>query len=302
MQRSIQLLGVALTMAALTANAQQPDTALLLVHYKFTHVRDTANRANPYTENMALYVGKNACCYRSYDGVVANAQFRKQVEEQIANSPDGRITVNRIGRGTPIEYYQYPNKKALVRKEWMFNNYLVPDTLPAIAWQITSDTSTFGGLQCQKATAHFKGRDYTAWFCPDLPLHVGPWMLNGLPGVIVEAYDAKKEVVFKFDGVEKVVLSAKSDGTAPDDKNKASKMFPDLGEDPNIIEPPTNTITITEKEFMKLQMANEKDPQAFANSAMSTDGPGPKMSMSIKRNGSGPVINNPIELPEKANK
>jgi GLPGLI family protein len=68
---------------------------------------------------------------------------------------------------------------------------------PLIDWKISSDTATFGGLHCQKATGHFKGRDYTAWFCPDLPVHTGPWKLNGLPGVIVDAHDAKNEVVFQ---------------------------------------------------------------------------------------------------------
>ena len=87
------------------------------------------------------------------------------------------------------------------------DDYLIQGSLPAIDWTISSDTATFGGLHCQKATSHFKGRDYIVWFCPDLPVHAGPWKLNGLPGVIVDAHDTKNEVVFTFDGVEKTVPS-----------------------------------------------------------------------------------------------
>jgi len=295
------LMCTALLSAMFISQAQQPDTALLLVHYKFMHVQDTTDRAHPYTENMALYIGKNASAYRSYDRAVSDAEFRKQVEDQLANSPNGNITTNRRMVGTTVEDYQYPNKKALVRKEWMFNNYVIPDTLPQIAWQIRRDTATFGGLHCQKAIAHFKGRDYTAWFCPDLPLHVGPWKLNGLPGVIVEAYDAKKEVLFKFDGVEKITFSKNNGSPAADNHTGPYKLFPDLTQDPDIIQPPASAIKTTEKEFDKLYAAMEKDPQAFANSAMAADGPSPKMAMSVKR-GPGLVINNPIELPEKVSK
>ena len=44
-----------------------------------------------------------------------------------------------------------------------------------------------------KVEAHyrFRGRLYTAWYYPDIPLPIGPWKLQGLPGIILEAYDAE---------------------------------------------------------------------------------------------------------------
>src|ERR1700744_6361001 len=194
-----------LAATVLTATAQKSDTAQVLVHYKFTHVRDTTNRDHPYTENMALYIGKNSSAYKSYDNVLEQAEFKKQVQAAMASSPDGHVSINRQKKGSGAEYYEFPNEKKLARKEGLvMETYLMEDAMPAIGWKISNDTMTFGGLHCQKATAHFKGRDYTAWFCPDLPLHVGPWKLNGLPGVIVQAYDTRKDVQFMFDGVEKI--------------------------------------------------------------------------------------------------
>ena len=84
-----------MTLAALAT--PPPDTARVLVHYKFTHVRDTTDRAHPYTENMVLYVGKSAGAYRSYDGIVYKAQFKKAFAEAEAASPDGRPMINRRG-------------------------------------------------------------------------------------------------------------------------------------------------------------------------------------------------------------
>ena len=137
------------------------------MHYKFTHVRDTTDRVHPYTENMVLFVGKSASAYKSYDKISADAQFKKAWAEAAATSPDGRPRINRMGAGTPVEYYQFPNEQKLFTKDQlMVSSYLIEAPIPMIDWKINGDTATFGGLHCQKATGHFKGRDYTVWFCP----------------------------------------------------------------------------------------------------------------------------------------
>ncbi len=289
--------------------AQKSDTAQVVIHYKFSHLRDTTDRAHPYTENMALFVGRNSSAYKSYDNVLEQAEFKKEVQAQIASSPDGNVRINRNRRGSGEEVYQFPNERKLDRKEpLVMNRYLIEDGMPPIEWKISADTATFGGLHCQKATAHFKGRDYTAWFCPDMPLHVGPWKLNGLPGVIVEAYDTKKDVQFMFDGVEKVAMTIKPDGHSSEVKNDGKGLMVVTldggnGDDPNIIQLPRDAIKTTDKEFAKLQEAMRKDPDAFVQSMMAShnanmpaNGPRPQIKI---RMGPPPVINNPIELPEK---
>jgi len=258
------LITATLILAVLAAGAQKPDTARMLVHYKFSWVQDTANRAHPYTENMVLYIGKSSAAYRSYDAVVYKAQFKKAWAEAVAASPDGQPRISRRGVGTNIEYYQYPNEQKLSTKdELMFNNYAIEGPMPVIDWKISSDTATFGGLHCQKATGHFKGRDYTAWFCPDLPVQVGPWKLNGLPGVIVDARDSKNEVVFQFDGVEKAIPTPPKSQAAVDEKDMPP-IIRDLDDDMNLIGTPPRTIKTTQKEFDKLQASMRKNPQAFA--------------------------------------
>src|ERR1700761_1516637 len=103
--------GAAAILLALSAAAQPSDTARVLVHYKFSHVRDTVDRAHPYTENMVLFVGKSASAYKSYDGISANAQFKKAFAEAAATSPDGRPGINRMNVGTLVDYYQFPNEQ-----------------------------------------------------------------------------------------------------------------------------------------------------------------------------------------------
>jgi len=206
--------------------------------------------------------------------------------------------------GTPVEYYQYPNKqKLLTVDEQMFNSYAIEGPIPAIDWKISGDTATFGGLHCQKANGHFKGRDYIAWFCPDLPVHAGPWKLNGLPGVIVDARDLKNEVIFKFDGVEKATPTPSKNGQAVAEKDQPP-ILRGLDDDMNLIAPPARVIKTTQKDFDKLKETIRKNPQGVAdaiNASPRVSGDAPRDQIMIKAGPGpiGPVINNPMELPEK---
>ena len=303
------LLFTILVLTALFASAQKPDTASAMVHYKFSHLRDTTKPLDLYTENMFLLIGKTATAYKSYDSHLADADVKKQIQAQMAaNGGSGQIRINRKRGGSGTEFYFFPANNKLVRKEKMINSYLIEEPLPVIDWKISSDTASFASLHCQKATAHFLGRDYTAWFCPDIPSHSGPWKLTGLPGLIVEAYDTKKEVIFKFDGLEdmsKMTAPAAGAGEiqAPPGAVTVKVIgIDDADADPRLIKLPTDGIKTTQKEFLNLRDAMRKDPNAFAQAAMAGSGAnfspnGPRPTINIKI--SPTVENNPIELPEK---
>jgi GLPGLI family protein len=302
------LLSACLLISVCSLRAQQPDTANTMVHYKFSHLRDTTKPENVYTENMMLLLGNKSTVYKSYDARLAALDAKRQIQEQMAaNGGNGPIRVNQKNGGSGTQYYLFPDENKLVRKEKLINSYLIDEPFPVINWQISTDTASFGGFHCQKATAHFRGRDYTAWFCPDISFHGGPWKLSGLPGLILEAYDAKKQVVFKFDGMEdisKMTAPAKTANDMPQPPGGV-KLFgmDDLDQDPRLIVLPTDAIKTTEPEFAKLKEAMHKDPNAFLQSAMAGSGAnmspnGPQMRMDIKL-GPQAVVNNPIELPEK---
>src|SRR5690554_5979665 len=99
--------------------------------------------------------------------------------------------------------FQYNN---LIKKDSFYSRDLgfnyVKEKTPKISWKIEKETKNIGQLTCQKATATFRGRDYTAWFAPDIPLPYGPWKLQGLPGIILEAYDTNKEMYLYFKSIE----------------------------------------------------------------------------------------------------
>jgi GLPGLI family protein len=78
----------------------------------------------------------------------------------------------------------------------------VKEITPKINWKIEKDTKKIGNFVCKKAIANFRGRDYIAWFAIEISVPYGPWKLNGLPGLILEAYDKNKNVYWYFKSVE----------------------------------------------------------------------------------------------------
>lgn len=101
---------------------------------------------------------------------------------------------------------------SLIFKEKINNDiYIVSENVPKINWKLdTETTKKIDSYTCYKATANFRGRNYTAWYSLEYPIQLGPWKFNGLPGLIMEIYDdtnryywgviqinfTKKEVIF----------------------------------------------------------------------------------------------------------
>lgn len=76
------------------------------------------------------------------------------------------------------------------------------EPLGEIVWEISDSTKIVLGYDCVMATANYHGRDWTAWFTPDIPLQEGPWKLCGLPGLILEANESTGQHSFIATGLE----------------------------------------------------------------------------------------------------
>lgn len=70
-------------------------------------------------------------------------------------------------------------------------------------WEVVADsTKTILGYECVMARSLYHGRDWTAWFAPEIPVHDGPWKFSGLPGLILKATESKGMHSFTANGIE----------------------------------------------------------------------------------------------------
>lgn len=93
-------------------------------------------------------------------------------------------------------------KKTMWSNVFCIKQAYVKEITPTIKWKIEKEIKKVGKFTCQKARANFRGRNYIAWFMSDIPLPFGPWKLQGLPGLILEAYDTDKFVYWSSENIE----------------------------------------------------------------------------------------------------
>ena len=71
-----------------------------------------------------------------------------------------------------------------------------------MSWETTGRDTTVCGYACLQAKAMVYGRDWTVWFAPEIPVSYGPYILGGLPGLILDAMDADGLFHFTAVGLE----------------------------------------------------------------------------------------------------
>lgn len=148
-----------------------------------------------FNKEMSYYVTAKDSLEKAED------RDRQTINEDEEN---GGGTINN-GMKTSIQGDQvvYDKTKKTMWSNLLFiKQYYVKEVAPEISWKIEKNTKLIGKFICKKATANFRGREYTAWYTTEIPVPFGPWKLHGLPGLILEAYDTNKNVYWYFKSIE----------------------------------------------------------------------------------------------------
>ncbi|MDE6796339.1 MAG: GLPGLI family protein [Muribaculaceae bacterium] len=94
------------------------------------------------------------------------------------------------------------NEMTVYDKVGMLEQGCYTEPLGEIEWEIGDSTKNVLGYECVMAKTNYHGRDWTAWFAPDIPISEGPWKLTGLPGLILEATESTGQHGFIATGLE----------------------------------------------------------------------------------------------------
>lgn len=202
--------------ASLLANAvkwvRDTEPAILEVHYIRTEITDTTKReTNYFNEQTMLRIGKGMsryCSVTHYNNdslrycapelywQMERASFEKDPREH------DRTALQRSGRYWSVIYKNYPVGKVTETSYFDITHWRYEEDWEKPEWEISDESKEILGYQCFKATTDYRGRRWTAWFTPEIPLQDGPWKLCGLPGLILEAGDAQNIYHFIANGLK----------------------------------------------------------------------------------------------------
>ena len=143
-----------------------------------------------YYNKMSLYVDS---CMSTPEG----AAKLKEIQDKglRVEHPDGSVTMDGWKyRSVPMKtFYLYVDKdfsnnkiSTYDKKAGELKYYEEP--ISEITWEVMGDsTKNILGYECLMAETDYHGRHWTVWFTPEIPIYDGPWKLQGLPGIILEA-------------------------------------------------------------------------------------------------------------------
>lgn len=242
------------------------------ITYNFFHIIDTNNIGTVHKELMALSLDKNAAEYYSETDKLQDELWKKKIDEA-EKTGNTHINMGLLVKTTNERLFIYPQqKKIFIVKKFQNNKYEIPDQLSDFKWQITNKTKVIKGYNCQLATGYWRGRRYEAWFTSDLPYSFGPWKLNGLPGLILEAADATNTVRFECDSIAKSVEVE--------------------------INLPEDAIVTSQKEFDRMEQSMKKVNKQLSsgNSDITVEAQQISGPVKVDKSHKTPTFNNPIEL------
>lgn len=142
-----------------------------------------------FNNNTSLYITRQ-------DSLEGGHQYKINTYNSGESTFMQTYATNEVG----FRYYNDKRKDSFYSRDIGFR--MVKEKTPDISWNLTPESKKIGNFVCKKATAMFRGRNYTAWYSPEIPLPYGPWKLQGLPGLILEAYDTNKEIFWYFKSIE----------------------------------------------------------------------------------------------------
>jgi GLPGLI family protein len=219
------------------------DKNKLSCRYQQSIIRDTLNDRRQETL-MLLEIGDKVSKYFELNDSKDNPKEYSAEDKAVVDS----LTKNAKGR-LPRRFKKnalfrnYPENKWTVIDNISFDCYSYEEDLTTPDWKLLKDTATINGYFCKKAITSFHGRDYEAWYAPEVPVSAGPWKFAGLPGLVFKVEDSNHYFSFVCVSIEK--------------KDQTQTIYIDAD----------NVKRITKKEFNRTLKASYDDPKGFAEAS-----------------------------------
>lgn len=212
--------------------------------YQYEYIPDSVNLENRKSIQAILYSNEVNSWFTS------EGNFKRDSLSTLVKN--GKVSpynaINEMRKFGKIDGYKFTVSKNYDTKETVLYDKIATQRYKYIDnasfdWEIGTETRMILDYNCQIATLNFGGRSYVAWFTNEIPISDGPFLFEGLPGLIVSIQDTKNHHKFEL-------ISFRIDETYSNNELYQNELY----------------VKTTKAEFLRTKKRYFENPDAFMES------------------------------------
>lgn len=190
------------SMKASSYSAKVFEKSNLNIYYQFKFLKDAKISGNPREGLCVLQIGEN---YSKFSDTKTLA--KDSLSEKFSHLESvGVKEMNQLFMYDPLwnmESLKLVADKKLTYQKRYKTKYEYEELQPEFKWQLHNESKKIIDYSCKKATVKYRGREFVAWYTTEVPINNGPYVFEGLPGLILELEDSQNKYHFTAVGIDK---------------------------------------------------------------------------------------------------
>ncbi|REC44962.1 GLPGLI family protein [Chryseobacterium sp. 5_R23647] len=190
------------SMKASSYSAKVFEKSNLNIYYEFKFLKDTKVSQNPREGLCVLQIGENYSKFSDTKTLQKDSLFEKFSHLESVGAKE----MNKLFMYNPL--WSMESLKSTVDKKVIYHKkyktkYEYEELQPELKWQLHNESKKILDYSCKKATVKYRGREFVAWYTTEVPINNGPYVFEGLPGLILELEDSEDKYHFTAVGIDK---------------------------------------------------------------------------------------------------
>ena len=160
--------------------------------YLLQYRPNTLNRDYVISELFSLQIADKSAFFSSVNRLKFDSAFSSQFSKHngtldFRNLPQSRSNYLIIQTDNNTQFYDTAGRTLLTYNSPIIDN-----------WKLINESKVINSVFCKKAEVRYKGRDWIAWYSPEIPFPYGPFKFRGLPGLIIKLTDKTGDYDFEM--------------------------------------------------------------------------------------------------------
>lgn len=187
------------------------DTTKWICNYNYEFYRDSTSKYSLKNDQMVLQIGSHLSKFSCIMNVIMDSVLYLAQQKNLATGAFLDLTSKSIsGVNSDMMsmyniYKNYPEKGMMITTDYDDHKFYKIKQPMQMNWRLDLQKDTvILGYACHRATTSYAGRNYLAWYSPQIPISEGPYKFNGLPGLILKVSDTKNQHCFTLNSIKKI--------------------------------------------------------------------------------------------------